>query len=278
MNVLSIQSAVAYGHVGNSAATLPLQRLGFNVWPVDTVHFSNQPAHGTWRGRVIEPAAIGEVIAGLEELDMLATCTAVLTGYLGDPGTGDVVEDTVKRVKAANPDAIYCCDPVMGDFATGLYVKPGLPEFFRDRAVPSADIVTPNAFELAHLTDLPIDTEDAALAAARALHAMGAGLVVATGLRFDKEMQLLAVSADEAWRIRTPFLESADQGAGDTFSALFLGWYLKFGAVQTALENAVAAIHAVMAETARTNDKELRLVATQEAFVAPTVRFVAERV
>ena len=130
MNVLSIQSAVAYGHVGNSAAMLPLQRLGFNVWAVDTVHFSNQPAHGTWRGRVIEPAEVREVVAGLEELDLLATCTAVLTGYLGDPGTGDVVEDTVKRVKAANPEAIYCCDPVMGDFATGPLRQAGAAGVF----------------------------------------------------------------------------------------------------------------------------------------------------
>ena len=148
MKILSIQSSVAYGHVGNSAAVFPLQRLGHEVWPVLTVHFSNHTGYGAWRGPLLDPADVREVIAGIDDRGVLGECDAVLSGYQGDPAVGAVILDAVARVKAANPDAVYCCDPVMGDVGRGMFVRPGIPEFMRDTVVPQADILTPNHFEL----------------------------------------------------------------------------------------------------------------------------------
>ena len=154
--ILSIQSAVAYGHVGNSAAVFPLQRLGFEVWPVNTVLFSNHTGYGAWRGRVVALDWVEEIIEGIAERGAIPRTRAVLSGYLGDPSLGEAVLRTVARVRAERPDMLYACDPVMGDEGRGFFVKPGIPEFFRDHAVPAADIVTPNQFELAWLAGRPV--------------------------------------------------------------------------------------------------------------------------
>ena len=154
--ILSIQSAVAYGHVGNSAAVFPLQRLGFEVWPVNTVLFSNHTGYGAWRGRVVALDWVEEIIEGIAERGAIPRTRAVLSGYLGDPSLGEAVLRTVARVRAERPDMLYACDPVMGDEGRGFFVRPGIPEFFRDHAVPAADIVTPNQFELAWLAGRPI--------------------------------------------------------------------------------------------------------------------------
>src|ERR1700712_2215174 len=156
MRILSIQSSVAYGHVGNSAATFPLQRLGHEVYPVLTVHFSNHTGYGSWRGQVLDPAVVADVIAGIDDLGALAGVDAVLTGYQGSPGVAEVVLDTVARVRALNPRAVYCCDPVLGDTGRGMFVLPGVPELMRDRVVPVADIITPNEFELAYLAGVEV--------------------------------------------------------------------------------------------------------------------------
>jgi len=148
VKIMSIQSSVAYGYVGNSAAVFPLQRLGHEVWPVLTVHFSNHTGYGAWRGPLLDPADVREVIAGIGDRGVLGDCDAVLSGYQGDPAVGAVVLEAVDLVKAANPRAVYCCDPVMGDVGRGMFVRPGIPEFMRDTVVPQADIVTPNHFEL----------------------------------------------------------------------------------------------------------------------------------
>ena len=132
VRILSIQSSVAYGHVGNSAAVFPLQRLGHEVWPVLTVHFSNHTGYGAWRGPLLAPDDVREVIAGLGDRDVLRTADAVLSGYQGDPAMGAVILDAVAEVKALNPAAVYCCDPVIGDVGRGVFVRPGIPEFIRD--------------------------------------------------------------------------------------------------------------------------------------------------
>ena len=152
LNILSIQSSVAYGHVGNSAAVFPLQRLGIEVWPVITVHFSNHTGYGAWRGPVLGPDDIAEVLTGIEERGVLPSCNAVLSGYMGDAGLGRLIVDAAAKVKALNPQALYCCDPVMGDVGRGFFVRPGIPDFMRQTAVPAADIITPNQFELEFLT------------------------------------------------------------------------------------------------------------------------------
>ena len=142
MGILSIQSLVAYGHAGNSAALFPLQRLGKVVWPVMTVHFSNHTGYGAWRGPLLSADDVAEVILGVEERGAFAECEAVLTGYQGDEDVGAVVLDAVARVKSASPSAIYCCDPVMGDVGRGMFVRPGIPELMRDRVVPAAETAT----------------------------------------------------------------------------------------------------------------------------------------
>jgi pyridoxine kinase len=280
VNVLSIQSSVAYGRVGNRAAVPVLERLGHDVWPVDTVAFSNHPAHGSFRGRVVPAAEIAALVEGLATRGVFGRCDAVLSGYLGDPATAAVVADAVARVRSASSRALYCCDPVIGEVGRGVYVRAGIPEAFRDRLVPLADIVTPNPFELELLTGVAPTTLEAAYAATRALVLRGPGLVVATGLRptdAPGELAVLAATRDSAWLIRHPRRVVRVWGTGDAFAALFLGAYLARRDSRAALEHAVAALDEVLAVAEAKDADELPLVATQDALVRPRARFSAER-
>lgn len=281
MNILSIQSSVAYGHVGNSAAVFPLQRQGFSVWPVITVHFSNHTGYGAWRGPVLPAADIAEVITGIDERGVLPACDAVLSGYMGDVSLGEVILDAVARVRAANPKALYCCDPVMGDVGRGFFVRPGIPDFMRDRAVPAADIITPNQFELEFLTARTVTTLDEALAAADQARALGPRLVLVTSLhRADgpaDDIEMLAVSEDGAWLVATPMLPVSVNGAGDATAALFFGHYLRSGDAGSALSRTASSIFAVMEETHRTASREIQLIAAQDRIADPPDRFPAIR-
>lgn len=280
MAILSIQSAVAYGHVGNSVAVFPLQRLGFEVWPVDTVQFSNHTGYGAWRGRAWEPAAIAEVIAGIGERGQFGRCEAVLSGYLGEPALGDAVLAAAAAAKAANRAALYCCDPVIGDDHSGIFVRPGIAEFLRDRALPAADIVTPNRFELALLAEREVATLPDALAAAARLRARGPRLVLVTSLAggSENEIAMLAASEAGAWRVATPRLPILANGAGDLTAALFLGFFLRLGDAAAALGATAAAVYAVIEATLRAGEQELRIVAAQAALEAPPRQFAPERV
>ncbi len=277
--ILSIQSAVAYGHVGNSAAVFPLQRLGFEVWPVNTVLFSNHTGYGAWRGRLVALDWVEEIIEGIAERGAIPHVRAVLSGYLGDPSLGEAVLRTVARVRAARPDMVYACDPVMGDEGRGFFVRPGLPEFFRDHAVPAADIVTPNQFELAWLAGTEIGSVADAMAAAATVRATGPRIVVATSLDVGGTDQLgiLADSAEASWLCWTPRLPVTLNGTGDAFTALFLGHWLATGRLDATLEHAVSAMYALVDATHRSGSRELELVAAQDQLVAPTRRFAAQR-
>ena len=280
MNVLSIQSSVVYGHVGNRAAVPVLQRLGHDVWPVDTVAFSNHPAHGTFRGRVVPAAEVAALVDGLAARGLFGRCDAVLSGYLGDPATAAVVADAVARVRSASPGVLYCCDPVIGEVGRGVYVRAGIPEAFRDRLVPLADIVTPNPFELELLTGVAPATLDTARAAARMLIGRGPALVIATGLRLAEapgELGVLAAARDEAWLVRHPRRAVRVWGTGDAFAALFLGAYLGRRDARAALEHAVAVLDGVLMVAEATDADELPLVLAQDALVQPRVCFSAER-
>src|SRR6185436_19434921 len=144
MRFLSLQSHVAYGYVGNRAATFPLQRLGHEVWAVNTVEFSNHTGYGAWKGRTASAGQVADIVHGIEALGLLAKCDALRTGYVGDAALSHVVLHTARKVRAAHPTAVWCCDPVLGDVDTGIYGKPGIDAFFRDRALPAADLITPN--------------------------------------------------------------------------------------------------------------------------------------
>jgi pyridoxine kinase len=278
--ILSIQSAVAYGHVGNSAAVFPLQRLGFEVWPVNTVLFSNHTGYGAWRGRIVPLEWVEEIIAGLADRGAIPRTRAVLSGYLGDANLGEAVLRTVARVRGERPDMVYACDPVMGDEGRGFFVKAGIPEFFRDHAMPVADIVTPNQFELAWLAGGPVEDLNDAMDAAAAVRAKGPKIVVCTSLALDDpaELGILAHSAEASWLCRTPRLPVTLNGTGDAFTALFLGSWLKTGDVARTLEHAVAAMFALVEATHRAGSRELELVLAQDSLVAPARPFPAVRV
>src|SRR5215831_1416053 len=173
MNILSIQSHVAFGHVGNAAATFPLQRLGVEVWPIHTVQFSNHPGYGQWRGRVFAADAVRELVQGIDERGVLGACDGVLSGYMGSAEICEAILEAVAQVRHENPTALYCCDPVIGDVGTGVFVGAGIPELIAARAVPAADVITPNQFELDHLAGRATATLADALDAVDNLHARG---------------------------------------------------------------------------------------------------------
>ncbi|WP_437362056.1 pyridoxal kinase PdxY [Inquilinus limosus] len=280
--ILSIQSSVAYGHVGNSAAVFPLQRLGIDVWPVLTVHFSNHTGYGSFRGPVLAADQIAEVLRGVEERGVLPGCDAVLSGYMGDVSLGHLVLDAVAKVKAANPKAIYCCDPVLGDVGRGFFVRPGLPEFMRDRAVPQADIITPNQFELEYLAARPVSTLTDALAAARVVQATGPRIVLVTSLtRSDAPegvIEMLAVAPEGAWIVATPRLPITVNGSGDITAALFLAHMLRTGDPAVALGRTAGTVYAVMEATHTSGQREIQIVAAQDAIANPPERFEVKRV
>lgn len=280
--ILSIQSSVAYGHVGNSAATFPLMRLGVEVWPVITVHFSNHTGYGAWRGPMLSPADVAEVITGIDERGVLGRADAVLSGYQGAAEMGAQVLAAVDLVKQRNPSAIYCCDPVIGDVGRGIYVRPGIPEFMRDEVVPHADLVTPNHFELDFLTGRTTTTLDEVLDAAAALRAVGPRLVlvtsaVLTGAAADS-VAMIAASESGAWIVRTPLLERNFTGSGDLTAALFLAHYLATGDPGAALGATADAVYSLLRATADAGSSELLLAPAQDQLVSPDHHFLVEQV
>jgi pyridoxine kinase len=282
VNVLSIQSHVAYGHVGNSSAVFPLQRLGVEVWPVHTVQFSNHTGYGEWTGRVFDGQAIDEVVQGIADRGVLDRCDAVLSGYLGSADIGHAVVGTVARVRAANPDAVYCCDPVIGDVGRGVFVRPGIEGFLRDVAVPAADIITPNHFELDLLAGTTTTSLDAVEDAVAAVHALGPRVVLTTSLVTDDTpddcVDLLAAEGGRFFRVRTPRLGVSVNGAGDAIAALFLAHWLRTGSAAEALGSAAASVFGLLQRTEDAGSREILLVAAQDEFVAPTRTFDVDEV
>ncbi len=277
--VLSVQSRVAYGHVGNAASVFPLQRLGIEAWALDTVAFSNHTGHGKWRGAAVAAAEIAALFEGIAALGVLPQIDAVLSGYLGSAATGPVLIDIVARVRQANPRALFCCDPVIGDTDTGSNVTEGIAEFFRDQALALADIVTPNRFELEYLTGARIATIAEATRAAQALRARGPGVVLLTSLDARPDVvAMLAAGADGAWIVETPRLPVVLNGCGDVTAALFLANLLRGESLAEALGLTASAIFAVIETTARLGRYELALVAAQDELVNPARRFPARPV
>ena len=282
MNVLSIQSHVAFGHVGNAAAVFPMQRLGVEVWPVHTVQFSNHTGYGAWKGRVFDGPAIEELIDGIADRGVLGRCDGVLSGYMGSADIGTAILSAVARVRQANPQALYCCDPVIGDVGRGVFVRPGIPEFMRDQAVPTADIVTPNQFELEYLSGRATETLADAKVAVAAVQGLGPEVVLVTSLYTHETpagaIDLLAGDTDGFWRVRTPRLSVAVNGAGDAIAALFLVHYARSGSAATALGEAAASVYGLLKRTAEAGSREILTVEAQDEFVSPTTRFPVEEV
>lgn len=279
MNVLSIQSAVAYGHVGNAAAQPALHRLGHTVWRVDTVAFSNHPGHGKFAGQVRPAAEVAAVLRGLADLGVHRDCAAILSGYLGEAATAEAIAKTVTQVKRANPKAVYLLDPVMGD-AGRVYVRDGVPKAMAGTLLPLADMIAPNAFELSLLAGQPVTEKDSAVAAARLLLARGPSLVLATGLRLEGgKVATLAVTEAEAHAVTAPWLDRPVFGTGDLFGALFLGHWLEApGDAVRALRLAASGMAEAIAATDAANCSELALIPNLERICHPPALLPAERI
>jgi pyridoxine kinase len=278
--ILSIQSHVVYGHVGNSSAVFPLQRLGCEVWPIETVQFSSHAGYQGWRGRAFDAAMIDECVAGLATIGALPRCDGVLSGYLGKAEIGEAALRAFDAVRGANRGAIYACDPVIGDEHRGVYVATGVGEFFRERAVPAATILTPNAFELEWLSQRPARDLTQTREALAALHARGPKVILATSLRLEDTpsdaLDMIASDGARLWRLRTPRLPVSLNGAGDLLSALFLFHYLKDRSAPEALASAASSVYGVVAATAASGERELALIAAQDEFVRPSRLFSPE--
>jgi len=282
MNILSIQSHVAYGHVGNASAVFPMQRLGCEVWAVHTVQFSNHTGYGAWKGRVFDGPAIEEIVEGIAERGVLPRCDGVLSGYMGSADIGNAILAAVSRVREANPNALFACDPVIGDVGRGVFVRPGIPEFMKEQAVPAADIITPNQFELNYLAAMETLTLAAVKEAVARVQATGPRAVLVTSLHTDDTppdaIDMVAGQGGRFWRVRTPKLSLSVNGAGDAIAALFFVHYLRSRSAEIAMAEACASIYGLLKRTEEAASREILTVAAQEEFVKPTRRFTVEEV
>ena len=280
MNILSIQSWVSYGHVGNASAVFPLQRMGIDVWAINTVQFSNHTGYGKWTGQVYTGENVRELIDGIAERGALERCNGVLSGYMGDAGIGESILHAVVRVREANPNALYCCDPVIGDVGRGVFVRPGIPEFMRDRAVAAADIVTPNQFELEYLSGTTVKRTADLEAAIAKVHAIGPKIVMVTSVQLDDTpddaVDIVVSAGSGLMRVRTPLLPIGVNGAGDAIAALFFGKFLQEQSAEAALAHAASATHGLLKRTAEAGSREILTVGAQDEFVSPTTRFSVE--
>ena len=280
MSILSIQSHVVYGHVGNSAAVFPLQRAGHEVWPLHTVTFSNHTGYGDWGGPAIPAADVRNMVDGLSRRGALAEVDAILSGYQGGSDIAEVIVETVRRVKEENPQAVYACDPVMGSSETGCFVSEQIPPLLRDLVVPAADIITPNQFELGYLTDKPVETLEQTLDAVRAAQEIGPQTVLVTSVKHPEDagkIQMLAVNGDEKYLVTTPFIDTHRNGTGDVTAALFTGHFVDTGDVKAALERTASSVFSLLETTEASGYRELQLVAAQEYFAQPRMQFTAEK-
>ena len=269
MNILSIQSHVSYGYVGNKAATFPLQSLGFDVWPINTVQFSNHTGYGQWQGDIFSPQHIRAVIQGLESLDLAKQCDAILSGYIGDKAIGEVIIETVNRFRKFNPSLLYLCDPVMGDpGGKGCFVKKDIPHFFREHSITVADIITPNHFEAEILWGEKINTLQQLQQACSFFHTKGVSIVIITRLQLknhdDSEdySAFLSIKNDRQWLASTPGIKltHAINGSGDLFSALYLGHFLLTKDPVVAFTQAMNTTYKIIEATAKAKQRELKII------------------
>lgn len=265
MRVLAIQSEVVYGHVGNGAARFALQRLGLDVLALPTVLFSNHPGHGGFTGEVTPVERLEALLTGLDERGWLAGCAGVLSGYLGEADQAGIVAEAVARVREANPDALYLCDPVFGDEG-GIYARQGVAEAMALKLLPIADIATPNRFELETLSRCPVTNAESAIEAARTL---GVPLVLATSVPREEEIATLAVMPADAWGSAAPRLPHPPHGTGDLLAALFLAHRLGGATIPRALRLASSSVDHMIRMAVRFGADEMPLIAAQAAIARP---------
>ena len=272
--ILSIQSHVTYGHAGNSAAVFPMQRMGLEVWPIHTVHFSNHTQYPQgWTGTAVSGGAISEIFEGLVKLGILENIAAIITGYLGDASHCSVVESIVKQVKAANPDCLYLCDPVMGAPDKGCIVSDGVAESLVGTLMPMADILVPNQFELTQFTGMEIHSLNDAVAACAKARSLGPKMVVAKHLHSVEgaAFSMLMVNEAGTYLAQRPHLtfERQPVGAGDMISATFVAGLLSGLGPERAFEHCNNAVYGVLKKTEEAGEWELQTIAAQREFETP---------
>ncbi len=277
MRILSIQSSVSYGHVGNSAAVFPLQRIGHEVMPIYTVMFSNHTGYGEWGGPLLTGDNVRDVVRGIDARGGLDDVQLVLSGYQGGNDIGDAILDAVALVKARNPEAVYACDPVLGSASSGCFVAPEVQSLIRDRVVPAADLITPNQFELGFLTGTDPHTIDETLASVDLIRQSGPQTVLVTSvLRPDRPegtIEMLAVTPGGAWIVQTPQLPFKANGSGDVTAALFSAQLRGSGDAASALGRTAASVFELLENTLNSGERELQLIESQEAYVSPKHSF-----
>ncbi len=282
MRILSIQSSVSYGHVGNSAAVFPLQRIGHEVMPIYTVMFSNHTGYGEWGGPLLTGDNVRDVVRGIDARGGLNDVELVLSGYQGGNDIGDAILDAVALVKQRNPEAIYACDPVLGSASSGCFVAPEVQSLIRDRVVPKADLITPNQFELGFLTGTDPHTLEETLASVELVRAQGPQTVLVTSvLRPDRPegtIEMLAVTNDGAWLVQTPQLPFKANGSGDVTAALFSAQLRGSGDAASALGRTAASVFELLENTLNSGQRELQLIESQEAYVSPKHSFEVKQV
>lgn len=274
--ILSIQSHVAYGYVGNKAAVFPLQLMGFDVITINTVQFSNHTGYGSWTGQIFTDNHIADVLSGLEDRGIFPKIDAVLSGYLGDASLGHIITDTVQKIRVHNKDIIYCCDPVMGDIGRGLFVRDDIPSFFNEDALPCADIITPNLYELELLSGITITDIESVKKACNILHDLGPKIILLTSLHTEDSAEneismFLSEKGKDRLITTTPKLdfETPPNGSGDLTAALFTGHYMNTNSVKVALSKTASTIYNIMKDTYESGERELALIPSQHHITRP---------
>jgi pyridoxine kinase len=279
MGVISIQSQVAFGHVGNSAAVFPMQLRGIDVIAVPTTLLSNRPGYSTIRGRILDAPLVADLLTGIEERGAVNSCRIILTGYLGSPEIAEVVMEFVARAKKNNPKLIYCCDPVIGDSDAGVFVQAQIPSMFRDFLCPLADIITPNHFELEWLSGAKATTIAEVTRGAQSLSARGPSTVIITSAQLadtpEDRIDTIAIEGSSAWRVSTPKLPIRPSGTGDLFSSLLVSSLIRGADTPGALVEAVSGTFAVLEYTAAAGTEEMRIVEAASLICNPPRRFEA---
>lgn len=281
--ILTIQSHVVFGHAGNAAAVFPMQRLGVNVWPLNTVQFSNHTQYKQWTGQVLPPQQILELAKGIEAIGELANCDAVLSGYLGTATQGREILQVVKHIKELNPKAIYLCDPVMGHPEKGCIVAPEVSAFLLEEAASAADYLSPNQLELDSFVGRHPQSLNDCVDMAKSLLEKGPKAIMVKHLNYPgkapENFEMLLVTREETWHIERPLLAFPKQpvGVGDLTSGIFLSRLLLNNSLVEAFEFCAAAVHEVLLETQKHASYELELIAAQDRIAHPRVKFSAKR-
>ncbi|TWP22829.1 pyridoxal kinase PdxY [Apibacter muscae] len=284
-NILSIQSHVVFGHAGNSAAEFPMQRCGVGVWSLNTVQFSNHTQYGKWTGEVMPALHLLEIVEGIDNIQQLNKCDAILNGYIGSPEQGKAILEIVKKIKSINPNAVYFCDPVMGHPEKGCIVAEGVSDFFKNEAIQASDIMSPNLLELEILTGKTMNHMDDVLQGTKILHQKGVNIVLVKHLskaaKSLDQFEMILSTKDEVWHIARPLFDFGTRqpvGVGDLTSGLLLTHLLLGKNGKEALEATTAAVYAVMLETYKRGEYELQLVAAQEEIANPSQHFEAIKI